>query len=86
MSENNNVPSNDMEAELLRLRAENAAMKKASSKGLTLKISEKGGLSMYGLGRFPVTLYKEQWLKLLSMTDEIRAYIESNSDKLKTKE
>ena len=86
MSENTNVPSNEIEAELQRLRAENAAMKKASSKGLTLKISEKGGLSIYGLGRFPVTLYKEQWLKLLSMTDEIRAYIESNSDKLKTKE
>ncbi len=86
MSENTNVPSNEIEAELQRLRAENAAMKKASSKGLTLKISEKGGLSIYGLGRFPVTLYKEQWLKLLSMTDEIRAYIKSNSDKLKTKE
>jgi len=76
----------DMKAELERLRAENEALKKTKQKGLTLKISEKGGLSVYGLGRFPVTLYKEQWLRLLDMADEIRTFIEANGDKLKTKE
>jgi len=50
-----------------------------------LKVSEKGGLSVYGLGRFPVTLYKEQWAKLLDMADEIRTFIKENESKLKTK-
>jgi hypothetical protein len=76
----------DLKSELEKLRAENAALKKASSRGLNLKVSEKGALSVYGLGRFPVTLYKEQWLKLLGMTDEIRAFIDANSAQLKTKE
>ncbi len=76
----------DMKAELEKLRAENEALKNTKQKGLTLKIGEKGGLSVYGLGRFPVTLYKEQWLKLLEMTNDIRAFITANADKLKTKE
>lgn len=76
----------DMKAELERLRAENDALKKTSSRGLSLKISEKGGLSVYGLGRFPVTLYKEQWLKLLGMTEEIKAFIQANDSALKTKD
>lgn len=76
-----------MKAELERLRAENAALKKTSApKGLSLKISEKGGLSVYGLGRFPVTLYKEQWKRLLDITDEIKQFIATNEDKLKSKE
>lgn len=75
----------EMEAELERLRAENEALKKGGPKGLSLKVSQKGGVSVYGLGRFPVTLYKEQWLKLLDMTDEIRQFIADNEDKLKTK-
>ena len=75
-----------MKAELERLRAENAALKKTSSKGLSLKVSEKGGLSVYGLGRFPVTLYKEQWNKLLDMAEEIRAFLKANDAQLKTKE
>ena len=75
-----------MKAELDRLRAENDALKKTKEKGLTLKIGEKGGLSVYGLGRFPVTLYKEQWVRLLAMADEIRAFIQANNDKLKTTE
>jgi hypothetical protein len=75
----------EMEAELERLRAENEALKKGGPKGLSLKVSQKGGVSVYGLGRFPVTLYKEQWLKLLDMTDEIRQFIADNVDKLKTK-
>ena len=76
----------DMQAELERLRAENQALKKTSSRGLSLKVSEKGGLSVYGLGRFPVTLYKEQWKKLLDMADDIRAFIQANDSQLKTKE
>jgi hypothetical protein len=75
----------DMKAELERLRAENEALKKRSSKG-GMKVSDKGGLSVYGLGRFPVTLYQEQWVKLLDMADEIRQFIADNQDKLKKKE
>ena len=75
-----------MKAELDRLRAENAALKKTSAKGLSLKVSEKGALSVYGLGRFPVTLYKEQWTKLLDMADDIRAFIHANDAQLKAKD
>jgi hypothetical protein len=80
------MSENEMKAELERLRAENQALKKTSSKGLSLKVSEKGALSVYGMGRFPVTLYKEQWLKLLDMADDIRAFIQANDSALKTKE
>ncbi len=76
----------EMKSELELLKAENAALKKTSAKGLSLKVSEKGALSVYGLGRFPVTLYKEQWLKLLDLTTDIRVFIEANQGSLKTKE
>jgi hypothetical protein len=76
----------DLKAELERLRAENDALKKTSARGLSMKISEKGGLSVYGLGRFPVTLYKEQWVKLLGMAEDIKAFIAANESALKTKE
>jgi hypothetical protein len=72
--------------ELERLKAENAALKARSAKGLSMKVSEKGAVSVYGLGRFPVTLYKEQWQKLLEMTDDIRAFIRDNEAQLKAKE
>jgi len=75
----------DLMSELERLRAENEALKKSSAKGLSLRVSEKGALSVYGLGRFPVTLYKEQWLRLLDMTEDIRAFISQNDAKLKSK-
>lgn len=75
----------EMKAELERLRAENEKLKQGKTRTVSLKVSEKGGLSVYGLGRFPVTLYKEQWSKLLDMADEIRAFIRENESKLKTK-
>lgn len=78
--------SDDIKAELERLRQENAALKRGAAAGLRLKVSEKGALSVYGLGRFPVTLYKEQWAKLLDMADDIRAFIAANDSQLKTKE
>ena len=76
----------DLKAELERLRAENEALKRRTSKGTSLKVSDKGAVSVYGLGRFPVTLYQEQWTKLLDMADDIRAFIKENQDKLKKKE
>jgi hypothetical protein len=80
------MTDDELRAELERLRAENEALKKPQRGKLSLKISEKGALSVYGMGRFPVTLYKEQWLKLLAIADEIKAFIEANGDRLKTKE
>ena len=65
----------DLQAELERLRAENETLKQKRTPGpVSMKVSEKGAVSVYGLGRFPVTLYQEQWLKLLAMADEIRAF------------
>ncbi len=75
----------DLKAELEKLRAENTALKKVSSRGLSLKVSAKGAVSVYGLGRFPVTLYKEQWGKLLDMADDIRTFISANDSQLKAK-
>jgi hypothetical protein len=75
----------DMKAELERLRAENERLKQRGGRATGLKVSEKGAVSVYGLGRFPVTLYKEQWAKLLDMADDIRAFIKENEAKLKTK-
>jgi len=79
------MTSEQMKEELERLRTENEALKKRSEKGLSLKVSQKGGVSVYGLGRFPVTLYKEQWEKLLDMSDDILAFIQENESQLKTK-
>jgi hypothetical protein len=73
-------------SELERLRAENAALKKSASRGLSMKVSPKGAMSLYGMGRFPVTLYKEQWLKLLDASEQIRLFIDEHGNELKTKE
>ena len=72
-------------SKLKRLRAKNAVLKGRAAKGITLKVSEKGALSVYGLGRFPVTLYKEQWEKLLAMADDIHMFIVEREAELKTK-
>ena len=76
----------ELKAELERLRRENAALRRGASSGIRMKVSEKGAVSIYGMGRFPVTLYKERWLKLLDMAAEIRAFIAANESQLKAKE
>ena len=75
----------DLKAEVERLRAENERLKNRAVRGTSLKVSEKGAVSVYGFGRFPVTLYKEQWTKLLTMADDIRAFIKEHDAQLKTK-
>ena len=76
----------EMKAEIERLRAENENLKKPARGQLALKVSEKGALSVYGMGRFPVTLYREQWEKLLAMSDQIKEFIRANDQSLKKKE
>ena len=81
------MPSDEeLKAEIERLRAENEALKRPARGQMSLKVSEKGALSVYGLGRFPVTLYREQWEKLLGMAPEIREFIQNNDAQLKKKE
>ena len=83
------MSDDDLKAELERLKKENETLKqnaKAKPGQFSMKVSEKGAVSIYGLGRFPVTLYQEQWLKLLDMSEEIRTFIKDNTDKLKKKE
>ncbi len=79
------MPDEDPRMELERLRAENEALKAKISRPTSIRVSEKGAVSVYGLGRFPVTLYKEQWLKLLAMADDIRKFIAENEARLSVK-
>jgi hypothetical protein len=79
------MSDDDMRAEIERLRKENESLKKGAERGVSMKVSEKGGLSVYGLGRFPITLYKEQWVKLLDLSDQIREFLVANDSKLKRK-
>ncbi|HET8541899.1 MAG TPA: hypothetical protein VFL83_18625 [Anaeromyxobacter sp.] len=76
----------ELKAELAKLKAENAALKARGARGVSMKVSEKGAVSVYGLGRFPVTLYQEQWLKLLEMAEDIRGFIRDHEGQLKKKE
>ena len=78
--------ADDTQSELERLREENARLKRTQARGTTLKVSEKGAVSVYGLGRFPVTLYQEQWRKLLDLADDIRAFIRDHASELKVKD
>jgi hypothetical protein len=79
------MSDDDLRAELDRLKKENESLKKGAARGVSMKVSEKGGLSVYGLGRFPITLYKEQWTKLLDLSEEIRAFLKAHDSELKTK-
>lgn len=80
------MADDDVQRELERLRAENERLRTRRGAGeVTMRVSEKGGVSIYGLGRFPVTLYQEQWDKLLAHADEIRTFIATNRDRLKKK-
>jgi hypothetical protein len=76
----------NLQLEIERLRAENEALKKKRNSTVSMKVSEKGAVSVYGLGKFPVTLYQEQWQKLLAIADEIKSFIEENKASLKVKE
>lgn len=76
----------ELQAEIERLRAENERLKTRPGRGIHLKVSEKGGVSLYGLGRFPITLYPEQWQKILDLAPEIQRFIQENAAKLKWKE
>jgi hypothetical protein len=76
-------PSYDeLKAKLAELEKQVQGRKRGS---LDFKVSEKGGVSVYGLGRFPVTLYYEQWIRLLEQADQIRAFLEENKSQLKMK-
>ena len=75
-----------MQAELAALKAQNAKLKAQAERKISLKVSAKKAMSLYGMGRFPVTLYKEQWLKSLEMSDVIKAFIADNNSALKEKE
>jgi hypothetical protein len=77
------MSNEDLRTELELLRKENAALKKEFASRIRLKVSEKGAVSVYGIRRFPVTLYKEQWLKLLDRSSDIRAFIAANKAQLK---
>ena len=78
----------NLQQEIERLRAENERLKASSQikePGIYFKVSAKGAVSAYGLGRFPVTLYKEQWLRLLDKKEELLDFISENDSQLKTK-
>ena len=80
------MSEDDLRAEIERLKAENEALKTPARGQISFKVSQKGAVSVYGLGRFPVTLYREQWEKLLAAADQIKAFIAQNDQLLKKKE
>ena len=71
----------ELKAEIEKLKAQ-----KVKTGDLSFKVSEKGAVSVYGLGRFPVTLYQEQWVRLLGVAEDLKSFIKDNSSKLKVKE
>ena len=76
----------DLQAEIARLKAENDKLRQAKARALTVKVSEKGAVSVYGLMRFPVTLYAQSWLKLIAFAETIKAFIEENRSQLSWKD
>jgi hypothetical protein len=72
-----------MRAELDRLRAENETLKARQTRELRLKVSEKGAVSLYGIRRFPVTFYADEWERILGMQDEIHGFIREHDSELK---
>ena len=79
-------PEPDDGDELARLRSENERLRAANApKALTFKVSPKGAVSVYGLQRFPVTLYHEQWARLLQVAPDLAQFIKDNRDRLTTK-
>jgi hypothetical protein len=82
MAESDEVLAKEVE----RLRAENAALKARSGRELRLQVSAKGGVSLYGIRRFPVTFYLEEWQRILDMADDIRAFLREHEGELKKKQ
>lgn len=76
----------DLLKQIAELQAANAKLKAQAERKVTLKVSEKGGLSLYGMGRFPITLYRQQWERVLGMAPQITAFIAANADRLTAKE
>jgi hypothetical protein len=79
------MSDDELKAELARLKAENEALKAKEKRGTYLRVSEKGGVSLYGMRRFPITFYREEWERILGMSDEIRAFLGEHAAELKTK-
>ncbi|MCP3984539.1 MAG: hypothetical protein GY723_09115 [bacterium] len=75
----------DLQSEIERLRAENEALKANEKKALRLQVSQKGAVSLYGIRRFPITFYADEWDTVLSMSDDIRAFIAEHESELKRK-
>ena len=83
----NELNMKELQEELERLKKENSELKKEKkAPGVTWKVSEKGALSVYGLGRFPVTLYKSQWEQIFDKVDEIKLFMKENESKLAIKD
>ena len=76
----------DLQAQILKLQADNAALRAKGDRAITCKVTEKGGVSVYGLGRFPVTLYGSQWDKLAANMTAIMAFVNTNRSLLSTKD
>jgi len=79
------MADDDLRAEVERLRAENEALKSKETGGLRLQVSAKKGVSLYGIRRFPVTFYADEWERILDMEGEIRAFLRDHAAELKRK-
>jgi hypothetical protein len=75
----------DLQQELERLRAENEELKTKEKRSIRLQVSQKGGVSLYGIRRFPITFYQDEWDRILGMADEIRAFLQEHAGELKQK-